>query len=480
MQKLDDGKSFLQNEKTAKDLLKSATSLEVKYPDGKIDLEQKQSVSSLIYGMPPMKERQKDMPKEVIDEFRDTCVIPWRESHGNDDGKRKDRGMLHDKLDEMLFEARYYSVRIGDIQLLSKGELEKLFRFDISQIPSAAEMGSETVRLELVQQAIKVRRLDLRQKVWNLLRDPDQTNARQNAYNQKQRDDPKGMIQMKIREVKKRCKRRRHPFNLMEVLPHLIDALLGVEFDADGIGRCGCKGNHKPCHNGKVQLMANGGGYGFSFDRLDDNRGYNQPLVVVCGMCNKQVKPDSIPKLRNRIEPVISRIANDQVTRTVKRMKVLLKKKNPSEEESKHLDRWQQVYDSGESGSKGRKKLWGEYRATVAAKYNQIRNGDGYCPHCTDQDGRPIKMDVGTNEKTPKFTHNENPRQISPDRINDSNPYYDANNWDFCCLACQPCGREVSNVEAELIPFTREKRNQMVQYLRDLLSGKEQWPAMMR
>ena len=107
MQKLRD-ESFLQNELTATNLLKSATSLVVKHSDNKNDVEQNQSVSSVRTNVtPPLKGPQKTMPREVIVEFRDKYINPWREANGKVACRGKDRMMLEDKLDEMLFEARY-------------------------------------------------------------------------------------------------------------------------------------------------------------------------------------------------------------------------------------------------------------------------------------------------------------------------------------------------------------------------------------
>ena len=491
----------LGNELVATDVLNSPVATFVlpgeittrtKQIEVKDEVDQKER-ESLSTNWKTRKERQKIMPEIVIDEFRDNCIIRWLETNGNVECKGVGRKELKHKLDEMLFKAGYYTVRIGDIPSLNQEELEKLPGVDIILILNADTMTSEDVRMELIQQATKKRWDALEWKIVNLLRvergvirqhtrngktnkigdRSSQHRDRKNAYDQNQRDDPIGMIRTIIKSLRSSSNFRGHPFILTEVLPYVIDALLGVKFDTDDIGRCGCQGNHNPCHNGKVQLKANGGGHGFSFDRQDDNLGYNQPLVVVCDMCNKPVKPDSKPVKRSKPRYVITSMVSTQVGSTVPRIKSLNNSGDPSNE---HLKRWKEMYDNG--SKEGLQKLREEYTAIFTEKYNKIRNGDRCCPYYTDKGDHPIEMDIGTDEKSPKFIYKNNPRQISPDRRNDLNPYYDGDNYDFCCYACQRAGREVRNEKAEKIPFTRVKRDAMVQYLKDLLSGKEKWKTM--
>ena len=502
----------LQNELLSTDVVKiSASSVspvekeKVKRNESKDEVDQMECDSLSTEQMPQktnfhlarLYKQQNHVPKEVIDQFIDTCIIPWLKKNGNVECRGNERRKLERKLDKMLCEAGY-SVAQQDIPSLNQEELEKLPRVDIAQISNAEKMSSEEVRLELVQQAMKERKRALFLKVRDLIRvergvicqytrngktntigdlssqHPDRVNAR----DQNNRDDPIGKLRKIIEDLKKRSKLRGHPFNLIEVLPYLIDALLGVKFDADdGIGRCGCQGNHKPCHNGKVQLMANGGGYGISFDRLDDKIGYNQPLVVVCDLCNKRVKPDRVPIKRSERYYVISETVKNLMIHTKRRIEGLLKKsqkkeKKLSEDEKQHLHRWEHVYDNGMARSAGRKRLKEEYTATFTKKYNAIRNGDRCCPDCG------IQMDTGTDEEIPMFIYKYNPRQISPDRINDLDPFYVWDNYNLCCLACQASGRVVKNEKDKPIPFTIAKRDEMVHYLKDLQSGKEQQPAM--
>ena len=459
----------------------------------------KEAILSVItQGAPKSKERQKIMPKEVIDQFIDTYIIPWVKQNGKVECKGDERGKLEHKLEMLLCEAGYYSVAQQDFQSLNQEELEKLPGVDIAQISNAEKMSSEEVMLELVQQAMKERKRALSFKVTNLIRvernvirqytrngktstigdlsayHPD----RMNAYVQNNRDDPIGKLRRIIEDLKWRSKKRGHPFNLIEILPYLIDALLDVKFDAnDGIGRCGCQGNHKPCHNGKVQLMANGGGYGISFDRLDDKIGYNQPLTVVCAFCNKPVKPDRVPVKRPKRFCVISGTVNNLMTSTRSRMGGLFKKsqkkdKKLSEDEKRYFDRWEHDYDRGRVKSAGWERLREEYTATFVEKYKAVRKGDCCCPDCG------IQMDTGTDDETPLFIYKNNPRQISPDRINDLNPFYVWDNYKLCCLACQQNGREEYTEGTEQIKFTRTIRDTMLQFLKDLQSGKVRWLAM--
>ena len=107
----------------------------------------------------------------MIKKFVDEHITSWLKDNENVECEGDDRRVLEDKLDEMLFIAGYYTVRIGHIKSLSEEELENFPGVDITQIQKSEKVTSEELRLELNHQATKKRRHALRVKVRDLIRE---------------------------------------------------------------------------------------------------------------------------------------------------------------------------------------------------------------------------------------------------------------------------------------------------------------------
>jgi hypothetical protein len=242
-------------------------------------------------------------------------------------------------------------------------------------------------------------------------------------------------------------KKRGHPFDWTVAKAYLMCALMSAE--ASGF-RCGCK--HPRCR----VTMCLYGQHALSPDRKHDHLSYTDDEQIVTFVAkdhNTSIKHDSLPRVRKSQKCWVGRTASSMAKHTCDRAAMLRSKgDNMSVNEREQVARFDKEQVSDFKRYEFLKELLRQKRA-VSQK-------------CRDCDK---SMYFGDNQGILRLCNVGH--QASPDRRNNDNIFYDAENFDLVCISCNLTENRGGRTFVEHMPrkhqveFTPERTQECLKWL---------------
>ncbi|KAG5182883.1 hypothetical protein JKP88DRAFT_241192 [Tribonema minus] len=225
-----------------------------------------------------------------------------------------------------------------------------------------------------------------------------------------------------LSDMKRNSKQRGHEFNFEVAVTNLLDAFRRCDGDDCNCGRPHC--------TAKMVLR---GADAVSPDRGKNDKGYSdasQVITITSKHHNTVIKPDAvrIPRLL----PVrwLKQLVNSTLQSTFRRMKTLIT--NKPEEARSSAERDQIVRFESTTRQ--------QWRANYASVMEQLM----HITTCANCNG-----DMHTGDERGMLLYTNDPKQASPDRLENSNPFYDVDNVRLVCQACQYAERDYSRTYVE-------------------------------
>lgn len=227
-------------------------------------------------------------------------------------------------------------------------------------------------------------------------------------------------------------KTRRHHFNMIQAKKKL---LLAFEDIADDF-RCGC--NRCNCE----EIMQLYGPNKLSPDRKNDKIGYcedNQKITFVVMPHNTPIKPDSVEIKTESGQKWFTILASSMKVSTKRRIAKLRKKSKKTDFEKEQIKR----YDDDERNTQKSNQHY-----VILLKLKRLEQKD-LCSKCKQE------MYFGNDDQIVEYSNRAN--KASPDRLNNNNIFYDADNFTLVCCACNYSenwgGRTYFANKAEIAPI---------------------------
>ncbi|KAG5185068.1 hypothetical protein JKP88DRAFT_255169 [Tribonema minus] len=180
-------------------------------------------------------------------------------------------------------------------------------------------------------------------------------------------------------------------------------------------GACGCGRAHCDA------IVVLRGVHAASPDRDDDSLGYcdeGQVLTIISKCHNTAVKHDAVPVPRKEPKRWLGETVKSNVNRTYRRMTTLIK--NIDDVDRTEAERSQVVRFQATTRE--------QWKAHYTAVLDELAHHHTHCPKCNRL------LDKGDSKGMMHFTNE--PTQASPDRIDNSNPFYDLLNVRLVCQSC--------------------------------------------
>lgn len=238
-----------------------------------------------------------------------------------------------------------------------------------------------------------------------------------------QREAVEYVITQVLNSMKLHAKERGHEHNQQGAVQNLITA-----FQSSNLF-CGCGQNH--CDE-QLQLW---GPNKISPDRSNDRLDYgddNQSLTIVVSPHNTRIKHTSVPTKRRVQLNWCSALAAGMACHTAERLEMLIANKpadRRSVAENNHVARFEWEQTNFKNPKLHRNH---HLQTLLRQKYEQSKQ----CSVCgTD-------MYFGDSNGILRLAYVAT--QVSPDRIDNSNPWYDANNFRLTCVSCNKADRSYS------------------------------------
>ncbi len=231
-----------------------------------------------------------------------------------------------------------------------------------------------------------------------------------------------------LNRMKFRSTKRNMTFDIVKTLEKLSQALNKITSDFD----CGCERSH--C-NEKLQLF---GLNAMSPDRKRDDLGYsdeNQVITMVVKAHNTRFQPNSQPQEAKTQDKWTSILRGNMFQHTKNRIIKLQKLRIISNAQQLYIDRYREQEF----------QLKFEYRKLLESK--RITQNDK-CFRCGTE------MYFG--DQGGIFRETKNARKVSPDRVDDTNVFYDDSNFNLVCCSCNYNGQKLLTTYIETKPDNQE------------------------
>ncbi|KAG5186341.1 hypothetical protein JKP88DRAFT_240942 [Tribonema minus] len=265
-------------------------------------------------------------------------------------------------------------------------------------------------------------------------------------WNQKPAE--KYMLSLRVMNMRKNSKQRTHTFDEKAALIKLRDALIRLKNSS----LCAC--GRPNCNI----ILRTYGEHSISPDRMFDNLGYSadhQILKIVAKEHNTAVKHDAVVRERVSQHNWLSTTGGSTSQSLKKMIAKLAKKKRRTPVEDAQLVRFK---------TKDQKEWNKHFQKVLIFKKK-------YCPNCA-----LCGSELYYGDTHGKLRFSGRPNQASPDRIDNSNPFYDMDNVRMVCQSCNLSEKDYRRVSSENestkqgpIPFVAarwiEAVNQRLEYL---------------
>jgi hypothetical protein len=260
-------------------------------------------------------------------------------------------------------------------------------------------------------------------------------------YNQ--RPATKYCLDQLLYSMKSSSKKRGHVFVEADVLKKVNEALERCD------GTCGCP---RCVRNNTILNLQTYGSNAISFDRLYDYLGYgdeDQVLTCVSKRHNVSIKHGSVPKPRAIGQNWLSTTSHHAYNSFTKRMTTLMRNKTVDQMTEREREQVA-LYES-----KIPKEWKKEIRETLAELSSTT-------PKCSKDDCDNV-LHYGDSKGILRTKNN--PLQASPDRLDNSDPFYSIANTQMVCCGCQTSDKEYQRTHSE-IPVTK---------MEDIAFNKTKW-----